>query len=117
MATIEITKQAPNTEKNYQKVTVRGEIDRDTIAQLREGMEQIIPVLEANTLILDLENLAFINSEGIGYLTDVYNRLSESGKNIAILKASARIMDIFQLVGINQIIPCYTSEEEILSKA
>jgi len=117
MATIEIIKQAPNTEKNYQKVIVRGEIDRDTIAQLREGMEQIIPVLESNTLILDLENLAFINSEGIGYLTDVYNRLSGSGKNIAILKASARIMDIFQLVGINQIIPCYTSEEEIVSKA
>jgi hypothetical protein len=31
-----------------------------------------------------------------------------------ILKASDRIMDIFQLVGLNQIIPCCDTEEECL---
>ena len=113
MAILEITKQDPNTEKDTQTVIFKGEIDRDTISQLRESMEEILPTLQAKTLILDLENLGFINSEGIGYFTDIYNRLSATGKNVVIIKASDRIMDIFQLVGLNQIIKCYSSEEEI----
>lgn len=113
MTTIEITKQDPNPEKNSQTVIVKGEIDRDTIGQLRESLEQILTTLESGTLVLDLENLEFINSEGIGYLTDIYNRLSDLEKNVVILKASDRIMDIFQLVGLNRIIQCCASEEEI----
>jgi anti-anti-sigma factor len=113
MASIEITKQDPNVEKNYQVIVVKGEIDRDTTDQLRTEMEQIIPALEVRTLVFNLENLEFINSEGIGYLTDIFNRLYTLDKRVAILKASDRIMDIFQLVGLNQIIPCVGSEEEI----
>lgn len=113
MATIELTKKDPNAERDYQVVVVTGEIDRDTIGQLRESMEQILPTIEAKTLVFDMENLGFINSEGIGYFTDIYNRFNGMGKNVAILKASPRIMDIFQLVGLDQIIKCYSSEEEM----
>ncbi|MCD6109306.1 STAS domain-containing protein [bacterium] len=115
MATIEVIKNAPDTKKNSQTVFLKGEIDRDTIAKLREAMETILPTLETKTLIIDLENLKFINSEGIGYLTDIHNRLNTLGKNVVILKASARIMDIFQLVGLNQIVSCYATEEEMNS--
>ena len=115
MATIEVLKQEPNKEKNYQIISVKGEIDRDTVAQLRESMEKILPTIESSTLVLDLENLEFINSEGIGYFTDIYNRLNPMNKRVVILKASDRIMDIFELVGLNQIIPCFSSEEEINS--
>ena len=113
MASIEITKQDPNVEKNYQVIVVKGEIDRDTIDKLRTEMEAIIPAFEQRVLVFDLENLEFINSEGIGYLTDIFNRLYALDKRVAILKASERIMDIFQLVGLNQIIPCVGSEEEL----
>jgi len=117
MATLEVTKQEPNTEKNTQTVVIKGEADRDTISQLREAMERILPTIQVNTLILDLEQLGFINSEGIGYLTDIYNRLKAMGKNIVIIKASDRIMDIFELVGLNQIIKCYKSKDEITASA
>jgi len=113
MAILKVIKQSPNTEKQSQTVLVEGEIDRDTIDQLRESMEAILPTLETDTLIINLENLNFINSEGIGYLTDIYNRLKLLNKNVVILKASARIMDIFQLVGLDRIVKCYVSEEEM----
>ncbi len=113
MASIELTKKDPNTEKNYQVISFKGEIDRDTIENLRTEMEQIIISFQPGTLVLDLENLTFINSEGIGYLTDIFNRMNSIGKKVAVLKASDRIMDIFQLVGINQIIPCVNDESEI----
>lgn len=114
MPTIELIINEPDIEKKLQKVTVKGEIDRDTMSDFRDKMESFMQTFQQTNLILDLENLEFINSEGIGYLSDIYNRFSTQNKKIMILKASARIMDIFQLVGLDQIIPCYISDEECL---
>lgn len=111
-ANIEISLDEPNNDKSYQKITLKGEIDRDTIDEFRDKMEEKIKEFSENTLLLNMENLEFINSEGIGYLSDIQNRLSTKDKNVAIIKASDRIMDIFQLVGLNQIIPCYSSMDE-----
>lgn len=113
MSNIEIIKNDPNTEKNYQIISFKGEVDRDTMDNVRNTMEQLIPTISSKTLVFNLENLEFINSEGIGYLTDIFNRMNSLDKKVVILKASDRIMDIFQLVGINQIIPCINDESEI----
>ena len=45
MPEITITPQALNTEKNYQVLSINGEIDRDTIAHFKEIMEQFLPTL------------------------------------------------------------------------
>ncbi|MBD3156902.1 anti-sigma factor antagonist [Candidatus Peregrinibacteria bacterium] len=112
MATIEVLPQE-TTDDPYQTIVIKGEVDRDTIDSLRESMEKVLSTLQKKTLVLNLEHLEFINSEGIGYLTDIYNRLSGMDKKVVIVHASDRIMDIFQLVGLNQIITCYANEEEM----
>ncbi|MFC1655299.1 STAS domain-containing protein [Patescibacteria group bacterium] len=117
MPTVELIVNDPDAEKKLQKVTVKGEVDRDTMPDFRDKMEAFLQTFQQTNLVLDLENLEFINSEGIGYLSDVYNRFSTQSKKIMILRASARIMDIFQLVGLDQIIPCYNSDEECLQNA
>lgn len=114
MPTVELVISDPDVDKKVQKVALKGEIDRDTMPDFRDKMEAFLQSFQQSNLILDLENLEFINSEGIGYLSDVYNRFSTQNKKIMILKASARIMDIFQLVGLDQIIPCYNSDEECM---
>lgn len=113
MATIELLPQETADDTPYKTIMIKGEIDRDTIDSLRDSMEKVLSTLKKKTLVLNLHQLEFINSEGIGYLTDIYNRLSGMDKNIVILNASDRIMDIFQLVGLNQIINCYANEEEM----
>ncbi len=112
MAEINITPIQANAEKNYQVLQVVGEIDRNTIAHFKELMEQFLTTFASNSLILDLETLMFTNSEGIGYITDIFNRLQAQEKKVVIIKASTRIMDIFNLVGLNSLIPCLGSEEE-----
>jgi len=112
MTEVNLIPKDPNTEKNYQVLAITGEIDRDTIAVFRESMEKFLATLTVPNLVLDLSELAFTNSEGIGYITDVYNRLSAQNKKILIINASERIMDIFNLVGLNQLITCLNSEEE-----
>lgn len=112
VANIDLSAEKPNQEKKYQKINIKGEIDRDTIDVFRNKMEEYMKNFIQNYLLLNMENLEFINSEGIGYLSDIQNRLSTKDKSVAILSASDRIMDIFQLVGLDQIISCYSTFEE-----
>jgi anti-anti-sigma factor len=112
MVEINITPLEPKVEKKYQVLQIAGEIDRDTIPHFKEVMEQFLPTFAQNNLILDMQNLMFTNSEGIGYITDIFNRLEAQGKKMVIINASERIMDIFNLVGLNSLIPCLSSEEE-----
>lgn len=115
MAQVNLAPNEPNTEKNYQVLKLTGEIDRDSVANFREAMEQFLVSFTLPILILDLTELQFINSEGIGFLTDIYNRFTNQNKKILIINASAQIMDIFNLVGLNQLIKCFNSEEEAVN--
>jgi len=113
---IEFQIHEPDMQKNFQKVSLIGNIDRDTMEEVRTQMENVIVNLPTESLMLDMSQLDFINSEGIGYLSDIFNRLYTDNKHLLIFQASARIMDIFQLVGLNQIIPCCDNEDECLAK-
>ena len=99
---------------NYQEVELIGEIDRDSMVNFREQMEAFLLGFRGANLVLNLEKLGFTNSEGIGYLSDIHNRFDLQNKHVFIIKASSRIMDIFLLVGLNQIIPCFQTIEELL---
>lgn len=112
MTKVNTTLLEPNTDKSYQILQIDGEIDRESIVHFKETVEQLIGSFEQKNLVLDLGNLMFINSEGIGYITDIYNRLATQNKKLIIIKASTRIMDIFNLVGLDSLIPCFASEEE-----
>ena len=105
-----------DADTNYQQVDIIGEIDRDTLPGFREEMEVFLAGFSGNNLLLNLEKLGFINSEGIGYLSDIHNRLVVQNKNVYTCSASARIVDIFQLVGLNQIIQHFPNIDGFLNK-
>lgn len=115
MAEVNLVPKEAVADKNYQVLSINGEIDRDTNTSFRESMEQFLANYAYTNLVLDLSKLAFINSEGIGYITDLSNRFTAQNKKIVIINASERIMDIFNLVGLNQLIPCLGSEEEAVN--
>ncbi|MBN1494269.1 STAS domain-containing protein [Candidatus Peregrinibacteria bacterium] len=113
---VNIVINPPDAEHNYQTVSLEGEIDRDTLPSLREDLEVFLASFQGTNLVFDFQDLLFINSEGIGYLSDIHNRFELLNKHVFIINTSARIMDIFQLVGLNQIIPCVNSIDELLAK-
>lgn len=109
---IQITIMDPDPNTKTQQIKVEGDIDRDTIEEFKTKINEFLPTFTQQLIILDLGNLEFLNSEGIGFLSDIYNQLTTQGKQISILNATPHVMDIIQLVGLNQIIPCVTTPEE-----
>lgn len=92
---------------------ISGQLDESNID---EKIQEIYKVLEANpkglSLIFDMENLEYMNSKSIGYLTDLYGKITEANGQVAIAKAKSNILDILQVVGLTQLIKTFDSTDE-----
>lgn len=105
--------QNPSPDKILKIVHISGQLDESNID---EKIQEIYKVLEANpkglSLIFDMENLEYMNSKSIGYLTDLYGKVTEANGQVAIAKAKSNILDILQVVGLTQLIKTFDSTDE-----
>ncbi|MEK7085922.1 MAG: STAS domain-containing protein [Patescibacteria group bacterium] len=94
--------------KTVKVVHISGQLDESNVD---EKIQEIYKLVEAGPkglcLIFDLENLDYMNSKSIGYLTDLYGKTTEAGGQIAIAKPKANIADILQVVGLTQLIKIF----------
>lgn len=106
-ATITIEDLAGST-KLIKIVHVSGQLDESNID---EKIKDVYKLVEANpkglNLLFDLENLEYMNSKSIGYMTDLYGKITETGGQVVIAKAKPNIIDILQVVGLTQLIKTF----------
>ncbi len=93
-------------------IHISGQLDESNID---EKIKEVYKVVEANPknlhLIFDLENLDYLNSKAIGYLTDLYGKVTGDGGKIATARAKTNILDILQVVGLTQLIQNFDTVE------
>lgn len=84
---------------------ISGQLDESNVD---EKIQELYKAVESNpknlNLIFDLENLEYMNSKSIGYLTDLYGKITEGGGQVLITNAKSNILDILQVVGLTQLI-------------
>jgi len=109
---ITIEDLSAGTEKNLKVVHIGGQLDESNVD---ERIQEVYKLLEANpqnlNLIFDLENLEYMNSKSIGYLTDIYGKVTEGNGKVALAKTRPNIADILQVVGLTQLIQSFDSIE------
>lgn len=84
-----------------------GELDETNMEVLKEQLTPVITNEEIKTLILNLPELTFINSKGIGFLVSIYTHFAKQKRKIVLVNASEPVMDVISLVGLTSIIPYY----------
>ncbi len=98
-------------------VKIVGQLDESNVD---EKIQEIYKVVEANpsglNLIFDLEGLQYMNSKSIGYLTDLYGKITETGGKVVITQAKPNILDILQVVGLTQLIKTVTTKDEAMAE-
>jgi len=95
------------------KVKFQGQLDESNVDEKAKIIYQIIEEHPQNLyLLFDFEELEYMNSKSIGYLTDWYGKVTEGSGKIVITKTRNNILDILQVVGLTQLIQCYANEEE-----
>jgi len=94
-----------------------GELDYSVSQQLKECMAEHIDA-GARRVILDLSEVSFIDSTAIGVLVGVVMKLHELGGGsltVVCSQENKRVLQIFEIAGVDSLITLQLSREEALS--
>lgn len=86
------------------------ELDASNTGELKHD---IAPVLEANTkLVIDLSQLRFVDSSGLGAILSCLRQLSSKGGDLKLSGMQKQVRAVFELVRMHRIFDIYGTREE-----
>ncbi|MGA3019267.1 MAG: STAS domain-containing protein [Bryobacteraceae bacterium] len=77
------------------------EIVAASIPELRSKMRGMVAE-GVRELVVDMTDVQMVDSSGIGLLISAYNSLTKVGGHLAVIHASAEILELFQTMRIHQ---------------
>jgi len=92
-------------------VHVAGEIDVYTAPLLREVLDKQVAAGRTN-LVVDLENVTFMDSTGLGVLVGRLKLVRGQNGSLRIVSAQDRILKVFKITGLDKVFHIYPSVDE-----
>lgn len=87
-------------------IYLAGELDEHTATYTRSALDEIVSALKYNMqVVLELSNLLFMDSTGIGVILGRYKKFDKRGISFAVKNPSLHIDKILRMTGIYSIIP------------
>ena len=100
---------------DYQILNFKGEFDKAGFSEIKEKLDKVVDEFSKKTLIFDLTELKYINSEGIGYFMSIHTHFITRGRGLVIVGAKENIKDIFNAIGIGEIVKIYSDLNEFIN--
>ena len=93
-------------------ITVSGEVDLATSPELDTA---IIAAIESGTssVAIDLIDVSFMDSSGLGVIVRGLKRCREEDKDLDLVITNERVLKVFGITGLDQVIPIHDSIEDI----
>lgn len=92
-------------------VALSGEVDVYTAPALKEKLVSLIEGGCVN-LVIDLRNVAFIDSSGLGVLVSALRRARERDGSVRIVCTRDSILKIFRITGLDKVFPIFSDVAE-----
>lgn len=92
-------------------ISVRGEVDMYNAPGLKEKVLKVIEDGAAKLLILDLQEVDYIDSTGLGILIGFRRRMIEAGGEMRVVIRSKRMKRLFEVTGLAKVFGVYESME------
>jgi anti-sigma B factor antagonist len=98
-------------------LTMRGEHDLNTAADLRSHLDPILG--EGEAVVIDLSPATFVDSSILGVILDARRRASEAGSGFAVMHADGAdaVGRVLEITGLRDELPVHTSREQALNEA
>ncbi len=109
---LEITVEASEDGAGYHILRLVGEVDAYTVGEFREALAGIENV---NWLIVDLSEVPFMDSAGLGALIGGIRRVREAEGDVAVISTTAGLNRLLHTTGFDRIVPVTESLEEALT--
>ncbi|NLT96518.1 MAG: anti-sigma factor antagonist [Clostridia bacterium] len=95
-------------------VSISGDLDLVIAREFRDTVDKVLKDKPIKNLILDLSEVNFIDSSGLGAILGRYKLLQQRGGRMSIWGAKPSVFRILDLSGIMKIIPVLKTTEDIL---
>jgi anti-sigma B factor antagonist len=102
------------TQSETTVVEVSGEIDLHSAPQLRAELLKVGEVAKPR-YVIDLNEVSFIDSTGIGVLVGALKRAREKAGNLHFCGAQSRVKRVFESTGLMRALPLFDSREAAIA--
>jgi stage II sporulation protein AA (anti-sigma F factor antagonist) len=92
-------------QSDYITACLYGELDHHSAELVKAQLDDVIAKYRNVNLILDLKNLSFMDSSGLGVLLGRYKLLKSRGRGLYVRNVGQQIEKVFNVSGIYRIIP------------
>jgi anti-sigma B factor antagonist len=107
--------QVEDAGKDLAVLVVGGEVDFEVSPQLKARMMRTIKA-GRRRLVLDLSDVTFIDSTAIGVIAGAVEKLDEAGGgSLALVCTHEKVMQIFEITGLDSVITVHPTREEALA--
>ena len=97
------------TQSDYSKdtlyVKLNGDIDHHSAKYIREEIDRELYKYQPTTMIMDLSNVDFMDSSGLGLILGRYTKINMLGGVLKVANPSERIEELLIMAGTDKLIP------------
>lgn len=104
-----------NLSRGLALVSVSGELDLHTTPELQDGIEKAVAT-GADTVVVDLSRISFIDSSALGALVQETRRLEGRGDRLALVTNDPRTSRVFEVSGLNRVLRTYATLQDALGE-
>jgi anti-sigma B factor antagonist len=98
-------------ENGWGVLEVQGEVDLYTSSQLRDAILRLTEEAE-NRIVVDLNNVSFMDSSGLGVLVAGLKRARERGGELALVFGEGSVQKVIGITGLDKIFSTHRSVGE-----
>ncbi|WP_392543259.1 STAS domain-containing protein [Oryzobacter telluris] len=95
-------------------VTVAGEVDVYTAAQLRAALDEEVAADHVQ-LVVDLDDVTFLDSTGLGVLVGRLKLVRNQSGWLRLVCSNERILRVFRITGLDKVFGIHASLDEALA--
>ena len=95
-------------------IMLTGELDAYHSIEFKEKMMEVIRG-RGDKILLDMTDLSYIDSAGLGALVSLLKRASENSKELRLFGLRGNVKKIFELTRLNMVFNIFDTLEEALS--
>lgn len=92
-------------------VRLTGELDQCSAPGIRRDLDALLDDPRVRHLVIDMKDMPFMDSSGLGVILGRYRALSLRGGTVALTRLSPQVRRVYDLSGMAKIIPVITEKE------
>ena len=97
--------------KDVLLVRLTGELDQCSASGIRRDLDALLSDTRIRHLVIDLNDMPFMDSSGLGVILGRYRTLQLRGGTVKLMHLSPQVKRVYDLSGMARIIPIISKEE------